>query len=572
MLSEATTNVANREMLNLSSNAEQAQASYAMTSSELEQIAGARVGTTLKGKWRLDGVLGSGGTATVYAATHRNGNRVAVKILHPCFAGSPAERERFSREGYFANKVEHPDVVRVLDEDVDENGSQFLVMELLDGEPLVARWKEAGYRLPVPEALWIADRLLAVLEAAHAHGIVHRDVKPENLFLTAAGGLKVLDFGIARQRGVGLGTMRGIVLGTPGFTAPEQARGEWDIVGARTDIWAVGATLFALLTGRLVHEEERTAAHLLRVAMEPVPPVRHTEPNLPDCVARVIDRALAFSPDNRFQTAMEMRQAVTTAYRLTTGQRLGDRPAEQVTNAGFSPTLRVTTGTTVVTPSSPPRAEVRVRSPFERWDAAAMATAFFVLGGIFVGYLASHQPSSATQVAETALVAPASPPPAPEVRAKNHETPSNEDRGEAEKSASARLDSEIVGDNGAALRAEPVSGEVLTAARAEIATSASAGATRVRGSANPPPARAATPSPAANVARAVETRSAPPPPAPMAAASESASTAQGLPGPAVLHLPAAPARLPSAALPGTAPRRPTRPPQADNFDFVESRR
>ena len=221
----------------------------------LSEIGAARVGTTLKGKWRLDAILGSGGTATVYAATHRNGNRVAVKVLHPYFSKMPVERERFTREGYFANKVEHPDVVRVLDEDFDDDGNPFLVMELLDGEPLVARWKAAGHRLPVPEALWVADRLLSVLEAAHARGIVHRDIKPENLFLTAAGGLKVLDFGIARLRGVGSGTMRGIVLGTPGFTAPEQARGEWDIVGARTDIWAVGATLFALLTGRLVHEE-----------------------------------------------------------------------------------------------------------------------------------------------------------------------------------------------------------------------------------------------------------------------------------------------------------------------------
>jgi serine/threonine-protein kinase len=523
-----------------------------MTSSEIEAVAASRVGTILKGKWQLDAILGSGGTATVYAATHRNGNRVAVKVLHPCFSSMPTERERFAREGFLANKVEHPDVVRVLDEDVDDDGSPFLVMELLEGEPLVARWKTAGYRLPVPEVLWIADRLLAVLEAAHAHGIVHRDVKPENLFLTAAGELKVLDFGIARMRGVGSGTMRGIVLGTPGFTAPEQARGEWDVVGARTDIWAVGATLFALLTGRLVHEEERTAAHLLRVAMEPVPPVRQLEANLPDCVARVVDRALAFSPQNRFQTAMEMRQAVATAYRLTTGQRLGERPAEMVTNAGYNPTLRVTTGTTVVTSSSR-SSKVRIRTPLGRWDAAAMATAFFALGGIFVGYFASHRASASASVAETALVAPPAPPAVVETTAKSAETAAdNSERAEGERGARAEMPAPTT--------------EVLSAARAELA---------VPGRAAPEAPRAAPPAPTSVVLAAPPRATEPKIPAAAPATRKaSAESAPGLPGPAVLRTvaPSVP-RLPTAALPGTAPKQPPpRPQAAETFDFVESRR
>src|SRR5690242_10395901 len=114
-------------MLNLSLPPEPPDSpSAASTDERIDQQGAARVGRTLKGKWRLDAVLGSGGTATVYAATHRNGNRVAVKVLHEQYASMPAERERFTREGYFANKVDHPDVVRVLDEDVDEEGSPFL--------------------------------------------------------------------------------------------------------------------------------------------------------------------------------------------------------------------------------------------------------------------------------------------------------------------------------------------------------------------------------------------------------------------------------------------------------------
>jgi serine/threonine-protein kinase len=361
----------------------------AFSSEGIDDAGRALIGKTVKGKWRLDAILGSGGTATVYAATHRNGNRVAVKVMHRRFSEMPAERKRFAREGYFANKVAHPDVVRVLDEDVDDEGNPFLVMEHLEGEPLMARWKAAGFRLPVPEALWIVDRLLSVLEAAHGHGIVHRDIKPDNLFLTAEGGLKVLDFGIARMCGIGSGTMRGVVLGTPGFTAPEQARGEWENVGARTDIWAVGATLFALLTGRLVHEEQQTAAHLLRVSMEPAPPVHQIAPDVPDSVARVIDRALSFTPQQRFESAAEMRQAIGAAYRLTTGEPLrGTRPSGVVADTGYAPTLRVTTGTTGSTVVTR-RSKASARPMADKWSAAAVATAFFALGGIVVGYLAS---------------------------------------------------------------------------------------------------------------------------------------------------------------------------------------
>jgi len=527
-------------MLNLSSPPDPESASSTASSEQrLEERGAARLGRTLKGKWRLDAVLGSGGTATVYAATHRNGNRVALKVLHSRFSAMPAERERFSREGYFANKVEHPDAVRVLDEDVDEEGSPFLVMELLEGEPLVARWKAAGYRLPVPETLWIADRLLAVLEAAHENGIVHRDIKPENLFLTAVGGLKVLDFGIARLRGVGSGTIRGIVLGTPGFTAPEQARGEWDIVGACTDIWAVGATLFALLTGRLVHEEPQTAAHLLKVSMEPAPPVRQIEPNVPDAVARLIDRALSFTPQQRFASAAEMRQAVAAAYRLTTGHNLGGtRPAGEVGDATYSPTLRVTTGTTVVTRLSQ---APRPTSWMDRWDAAAVATAFFALGGIVVGYFASGR-STTDSVEDAALVAPPPSLVAPRRSTVNASEPSSEARVEPQ--------------------SPPVDSALFPLPPAP----------------DPPPAALVVPNTAA--ASATLTATLPVLTRPRAERRVIPASSRAITNPeaAVSDLqtrtPAVPVTaLPPAALPGSAPKRPLRPPRAgDNFDFVETRR
>jgi serine/threonine protein kinase len=306
-----------------------------MTDPDLDQLALDRLGRTLNGKWRLDAALGVGGMATVYAATHRNGHRVAIKMLHPVLCAQSAPRERFLREGYLANKVDHPGAVIVLDDDVDEDGNVFLVMELLDGEPVSARGRAAGGRLPVGQVLWIADRLLRVLEAAHANGIVHRDIKPENLFLTADGNLKVLDFGIARL-GVtrSANTVRGVVMGTPGFAAPEQVRGEWDVVDSRADLFAVGATIFALLVGKLVHEQPTPHAHLSRMAFAPAPPVREVDPTIPAPVANLIDRALSFRREDRFQTAAEMRNAVASALCLMSGQLPSQRaPAARMPTA-----------------------------------------------------------------------------------------------------------------------------------------------------------------------------------------------------------------------------------------------
>ena len=157
-----------------------------------------RVGSTLRGKYTLDGLLGVGAMAAVYSGTHRNGSRVAVKVLHPNISAVGDIRDRFLREGYIANRVPHEGVVRALDDDVTESGECFLVMELLEGTTLDRMWEAAGFKLGVEEVASLADRLLDVLEAAHGVGIVHRDIKPENLFITATGELKVLDFGIAR--------------------------------------------------------------------------------------------------------------------------------------------------------------------------------------------------------------------------------------------------------------------------------------------------------------------------------------------------------------------------------------
>lgn len=274
-----------------------------------------RVGQLLNNKWQIQSILGSGGMATVFSAVHRNKKRAAIKMLHPELSLNSNIRERFLREGYVANSIDHPGVVRVDDDDVAEDGAAYIVMELLKGEPVDARAGRLGGTLPLEEVGVITDQLLSVLTAAHAAGVVHRDLKPENLFLTTEGQLKVLDFGIARLREVSgrASTSIGSFMGTPSFMSPEQARGRWDEVGERSDIWAVGATMYALLTGFPVHDAETINEQLVLAATVEAPSIRLKRPDLPNSVIGLIDRALARKQEERWQTAASMQEALRTA-------------------------------------------------------------------------------------------------------------------------------------------------------------------------------------------------------------------------------------------------------------------
>ncbi|WP_433929439.1 protein kinase [Sorangium cellulosum] len=265
----------------------------------------ARVGTTVRGKWRLDALIGAGGMAAVYAATHHVGHRVAIKILHPEGAVSRDHRARFEQEALAAARLGHPAAVQVLDIDVTEHGEPFLVMELLDGESLRERALRLG-GIALPELLAHVDTLLEVLRAAHDAGIVHRDIKPDNLFVTRDGRLKVLDFGIARmkQGGAGLKTRTGAVLGTTSYMAPEQILGR-DVDG-RTDLYAVGATMFTLLTSRRLHDALTEGELLVKMSTTPAPPLAAVAPGVDPRVARVVDRALAFAIEQRYPDAQTM--------------------------------------------------------------------------------------------------------------------------------------------------------------------------------------------------------------------------------------------------------------------------
>jgi serine/threonine protein kinase len=309
----------------------------------------ARVGSTLRDKWRLDVLLGIGGAAAVYAATHRNGSRAAVKILHSEMSTSTFVRDRFLWEGYVANLVGHDGAVRVIDDDVAEDGSLFLVTELLDGETLEERRVRMGGRMPEGEVLVAAEQLLEVLAAAHAQGIVHRDIKPENVFLTRAGKVKVLDFGIARLRELASANVQaGAMIGTPAYMAPEHARGLFDEVDELSDVWACGATMFHLLSGRGVHDGSSIHEELANAMTQPAPPLATVQADVGAAIARVIDRALSFTKDMRWPDARAMQAAVREAYLEFCGSPITSAPALRVDEAvpdRTSPPARSVAGT-----------------------------------------------------------------------------------------------------------------------------------------------------------------------------------------------------------------------------------
>ncbi len=269
-----------------------------------------RIGRVLRDRWLLERVLGLGGMAAVYRARHRNGARAAIKLLHGPLSEDKVVRERFLREAYLANSIDHPGIVKVLDDDADPQAGPFIVMELLEGESILDLLDRGG-TLTIEEALDVADQTLDVLSAAHDRAIVHRDLKPGNLFLCQHGVVKVLDFGIARLLDDSQArlTRTGVPLGTPAYMAPEQARGLGRQVDGRADLYALGATIFRILTGRHVHVGQG-AEQIALVATRPAPAIESVLPNLPRGICAIINRALLFDPDARYPTAADMQADV----------------------------------------------------------------------------------------------------------------------------------------------------------------------------------------------------------------------------------------------------------------------
>ncbi len=312
---------------------------------EIRRKANERVGQWINRKYCLESLLGVGGMATVYAARHRNGSRAALKILHAEFAREEGVKTRFLREGYVANKVDHPGVVRILDDDETQQGEPFLVMELLEGETLQQLWKRRQRKLPPVEALSIAGDLLDTLVPFHEQNIIHRDIKPANIFITGEGVVKLLDFGVAQMREGGEAMTRaGTALGTPSFMSPEQAMGKSDQLDGRSDVFSIGATLYACLSGKRLHHGKSDNEAFILAATQPAPSLARTSPDLPTEVIAFVDRSLQWDRRKRFRTAAQMRDACREIVAKLGGAPAGS-PGPQASQGPSYPSVPTATAT-----------------------------------------------------------------------------------------------------------------------------------------------------------------------------------------------------------------------------------
>ncbi len=287
----------------------------------------------------------------VYRARHAfTGANVALKIMHSGVARSKNARERFLREAQAPTSIGHPGIVKVSDAGVAEDGTLYLVLELLEGEDLGAAVERGA--VDGAALIDIGIELLDTLSAAHATGLVHRDIKPENIFLCRPSGagprVRLLDFGITRQvsdTDEKL-TQTGTILGTPHYMSPEQARGQ--PVDARSDVYSVGGTLFYALTGRPPFTAENYNLLIVAIMTHPAPSVRAVRPEIPPDLAAVVDRALSADVSSRFPSALEMRAALEACARP-------DLPAIRPPSVemGFEPTMASDASIPAVPPSTP---------------------------------------------------------------------------------------------------------------------------------------------------------------------------------------------------------------------------
>ena len=284
-------------------------------------------GEILGGRYSILDTIGEGGMAIVYRAKDTLLNRVvAIKVLRPQYASDSEFRERFRREAQSAAALSHPNIVNVYDVGED-SGSNYIVMEWVDGQTLNDIIVRDG-RLTVDVTADYSMQILDALEHAHRSGVIHRDIKPHNILITRDGHVKVTDFGIARAASASALTETGKVIGTVNYTSPEQARGASAI--AESDIYSLGVVMYEMLTGRLPFAGDTPVAVALKHVQEDALPVSLYNRAVPVEFERVVMRALAKDPQDRWRTARAFRNAILRAY-PTGGQKLPEaRQAEDV--------------------------------------------------------------------------------------------------------------------------------------------------------------------------------------------------------------------------------------------------
>ncbi|MGH3082853.1 MAG: protein kinase domain-containing protein [Gaiellaceae bacterium] len=260
-------------------------------------------GDVIAGRYELVELIGRGGMSSVWKAHDRLLDRtIAIKLLHEQFTQDEEYVERFRREARSVAQLSHPNIVTVIDRGEDE-GRQYIVFEYVEGENLKQLIERSG-PLPVRDALLFTLQMARALGFAHERGLIHRDVKPQNVLLNEDGQPKMTDFGIARSVDVDGVTITGTVLGTSEYIAPEQARGQR--VDALTDVYSLGVVLYELLAGRVPFQGENFVAIALRHVNEPAPSVLELRPDCPPRVGLAVERAMAKRPEQRFGSMNEL--------------------------------------------------------------------------------------------------------------------------------------------------------------------------------------------------------------------------------------------------------------------------
>jgi serine/threonine-protein kinase len=280
------------------------------------------IGKTI-GKYRFVAPLGRGGMGTVFRAVDETLDReVAIKVLNPDLADSEVMK-RFRAEAVTLAKLNHPDLATIY-ELYRSEGELLMVMEFVRGETLDQVLDRCG-PLPLEQAVSIVERLLGALEHAHRAGIVHRDLKPANVMVTVHGGVKIMDFGVARVIGADNGTKDGFLIGTPSYMSPEQVLGH-DVDG-RADLYSVGVMFYRLLTGALPFMADTIIAMAEKQVFDKPPPLDLYRQGLPEWSEAIVRRALAKAPADRFQTAEEFRAELARGMGTATSEHVSSKTA-----------------------------------------------------------------------------------------------------------------------------------------------------------------------------------------------------------------------------------------------------
>jgi tRNA A-37 threonylcarbamoyl transferase component Bud32 len=268
-------------------------------------------GQTLAGRYQIDDLIGRGGMSSVYRATDSNLKRmVAVKFIHQHLTGEPEFLRRFQTEAEAVAQLRHPNIIQVFDFS-DAEGQYYMVMEMVAGESLqqrLRRLNEANRKFSTEEAIKIIAAVCDGVDYAHKRGMIHRDIKPANIMLSVQGDAILADFGIAKIAGATTHTAAGAVIGTAMYMSPEQIRGEQ--IDGRTDIYALGITLFEMVCGRPPFKADSAMTVLMMHLDDPLPDVRELNPDVPPGLAAVLEKALAKKPEDRYATAGEMAAAL----------------------------------------------------------------------------------------------------------------------------------------------------------------------------------------------------------------------------------------------------------------------